>query len=150
MCLLCAADDYRAVVSALPRPPNMSRGPLFVKLPPEPVYQTNNQINNQEKIQTPPTPPPHAYGVPAPTVPPPPIPPPPHPSALSLLAPERRSSPNPADMNGNNFGRTSKVASNLDLNVPLVEFPRETLHFLEKLGDGQFGEVSCHGFHMIA
>ena len=45
-------------------------------------------------------------------------------------------------------GSNVYAAPNLDLlwkdDFSLMEFPKENLKFLEKLGEGQFGEVEAH------
>ena len=46
------------------------------------------------------------------------------------------------------------VPNNLDLtwkeDLSVMEFPRDNLHFVEKLGEGQFGEVTDAFFYLIA
>ena len=73
------------------------------------------------------------------TPPPPPLPP--HPQALY----------GGMDMTGlQGFSGNSMYAvpNSLDLlwkdDLAVLEFPRDSLHFIEKLGEGQFGEVSIN------
>ena len=114
-------------------PEELPQTPLYVKLPPEPVFQN---LYSRDMTPPPPPPPPHPNLHP-PAHPPPPIPPPPHPTALykvhNILVPE------PSDLNGNN-GNSTALPSGGEKNKPL-EFPRDCLKFIEKLGDGEFGEV---------
>ena len=125
-------------------PGSVSPPPLYVKLPPEPVYQQNLQNSVREGSPNPPTPPPKVFNptprvgtstkVPPPTVPPPPIPPPPHPSAL-LKAFDFVPIPNE---------QGSSSSASLSLDTDLIEFPRQQLQFVAKLGQGQFGEVGSN------
>ena len=114
--------------------PDVQAPPLYVKLPPEPVYQQN--LQNSAREVKPPTPP-EGYGIsgPPPNVPPPPIPPPPHPSALA-----RELDFIPISKDGSSAGNRGTPSAD----TQLAHFTRKQIKFLEKLGDGQFGEVSLY------
>ena len=72
---------------------------------------------------------------------PPPPPLPPHPSALYGGQSEVMTYPNLQGVSGNNV----YAVPNADLlwkeDLSVIEFPRNQLQFVEKLGEGQFGEV---------
>ncbi len=121
----------------------MPSTPLYVKLPPEPVFLQNPGLDDQEGCCTASSPPPPKHTQPSPpNVPPPPIPPPPHPAALLRMVDFIPIKPDP---NGNGtppFSTSTPPPVGTDISInSLVEFPRENLKFIEKLGDGQFGEV---------
>ncbi len=94
---------------------------MIVNVPGKPLYQPN--IYHEE------------------TPPPPPLPP--HPKALYGGTSDVMNFPNLQGVSGNNV----YAVPNADLlwkeDLSVIEFPRDNLKFLEKLGEGQFGEVKC-------